>query len=240
MSERAPYSRVYWAINRDPKFVGIYGDDPALALWLRLLITADALWPASAPLPRSARKRPLDALVTAGLVDLEPDDFYRIHGLDEERGRRASAASASASARWSQSEPDANASQSHPERNASRDETRRDTPSRDEPDGREDLEAFLLVTRRAPTPRQRALLDGVLDRHDLTGAKWAADIILRNPNDPIGAVIEADKAWRAERIAEATAAEKPKPQARRCRGLPQSARDILAEMQKIEAEKGAA
>jgi hypothetical protein len=108
------------------------------------------------------------------------------------------------------------------------------------PDGRSDIEAYVLVRRQAPTPRQRALLDGVLDRHDLTGAKWAADIILRNPNDPIGAVIEADKAWRSERIAEAVAAEKPKPQARRCRGLPQSARDILAEMQKIEAEKGAA
>lgn len=92
MSERAPYSRVYWSINRDPKFVGIYSDDSALALWLRLLMNADALWPASAPLPRTARPRPLQKLVDALLVDLEADDFYRIHGLDDERGRRAAAA----------------------------------------------------------------------------------------------------------------------------------------------------
>jgi hypothetical protein len=239
MSDRAPYSRVYWAINRDPKFVGIYGDDSTLALWLRLLITADALWPASAPLPRSAKKRPLEALVTAGLVDLEPDDFYRIHGLDDERGRRAAAAR-----RGPDSPPDPApvAPQPGPKRDPSgyTDETRQDELRRDEhDDGRADLEAFLLVTRRAPTPRQRKLLDSLLDRHDLTGPQWAADIILRNPNDPIGAVIEADKAWRAERIAEAQAAEKPKPQPRRSRGLPQTTRDILAEMQRLAKDDAA-
>jgi hypothetical protein len=48
--------------------------------------------------------------------------------------------------------------------------------------------------------------------------------------DPIGAVIEADKEWRAQRITEAQAAEKPRPMPRRSRDLPQSTREIMAEM----------
>jgi hypothetical protein len=92
VSERAPYSRVYWSVNSDPKFAGIYSDDAAFSLWVRLLLTADALWPAAAPLPRTARNKPLTKLVEAGLVDPLADDMYRIHGLDAERGRRAAAA----------------------------------------------------------------------------------------------------------------------------------------------------
>jgi hypothetical protein len=112
-----------------------------------------------------------------------------------------------------------------------------DSPTtRERFDGREDLEAFLLIKRRAPTPRQRRLLDEVLDRHDLTGAAWAADVMLKHPDDPIGAVLEADKAWRAERIAAAQAAESPKPQPRRCRGLPTSTREIMSEMALLRKE----
>lgn len=81
--------------------------------------------------------------------------------------------------------------------------------------GRADLEAFCLVTRRAPTPRQRKVLDSVLDIHDESGPQWAADLILAHPDDPIGAVIAADKAWRAERLAEAQGAERKPPAPRR-------------------------
>lgn len=63
-------------------------------------------------------------------------------------------------------------------------------------DGRADVEAFQRVTGRVPTRRQRAVLDGVLRLHDVTGPRWAAGLILANPGDPIGAVIAADKAWR--------------------------------------------
>jgi hypothetical protein len=103
-------------------------------------------------------------------------------------------------------------------------------------DGRADLEAFLLLRRRAPTPKQRRLLDEIMDRRDLTGPEWAADVMLRHPDDPIGAVIEADKAWRATRIAEAQAAEAPKTQPRRPRGLPQTTREIMAEMELLRGE----
>jgi hypothetical protein len=95
-------------------------------------------------------------------------------------------------------------------------------------DDRADLEAFLLVRRRAPTAKQRKLLDEILARHDVTGPAWAADIILRHPDDPIGAVLEADRAWREQRIADAIKAEKPKPRAVRSGGLPASVRETLA------------
>jgi hypothetical protein len=92
MSDRAPYSRVYWTVIDDPKFDGIYEDDAAFALWMRLLINADALWPAPAPLHRIVKPKALAKLVDAGIVDLLPRDRYRIHGLDAERGRRRDAA----------------------------------------------------------------------------------------------------------------------------------------------------
>lgn len=92
MSERQPYSRIYWSVADDPKFLNVYDDDAAFALWLRLLMAADALWPAPAPLPRSARPKPLAKLVDAGIIDLMPGDRYRVHGLDSERNRRATAA----------------------------------------------------------------------------------------------------------------------------------------------------
>lgn len=95
------YSRVYHEAVDDPKFRDVWGNDACLALWVRLLVMADAAWPASAPLPRSVRRRPLAALVVARLVDLHPDgDHYRIHGLDPERSRRSQLASYAAQAKW--------------------------------------------------------------------------------------------------------------------------------------------
>lgn len=92
MSERAPYSRVYWSIVDDPKFLNIYDNDRHLATWLRLLIAADALWPASCPIPGNVRKDSVAALAESGLIDLGPGYRFRIHGLDSERGRRRDAA----------------------------------------------------------------------------------------------------------------------------------------------------
>jgi hypothetical protein len=232
MSDRAPYSRVYWEVQSDPKFDGIREDMRLMGSWLTLLLVADQAWPAPAYPPPIVPKAALRALVEAGLVDMLTGGRFRVRGLEAERTKRSDKASNAAAVRW-QSERIADGMPRRDE--TSIDETRRD----EHDDGRADLEAFLLVTRRAPTPRQRKLLDSLLDRHDLTGPQWAADIILRNPNDPIGAVIEADKAWRAERIAEAQAAEKPKPQPRRSHGLPQTTRDILAEMQRLAKDDAA-
>lgn len=227
MSERAPYSRTYWSVMEDPKFDGIREDCRLFGAWSLLLIAADMAHPSPAYLlptvPRSAVVR----LTEAGLIDLLDGHRYRIHGLDAERERRRVAATTRGpSGDRPVPKREANGQQAK----QSKAETRQDEATRESlpgDDGRADLEAFLLLTRKAPTTRQRALLDGLLDRHDLTGPEWAADIMLRHPDDPIGAVIAADKEWRAERIAEAQAAERPKPKPHRPRGLPESTREIL-------------
>lgn len=92
MSERAAYSRVYWSIVDDPKFVTIYDDDHHLAAWLRVLLIADQSHPASAHLPSNVRRASVKALADAKLIDLQPNHRYRIHGLDAERERRKIAA----------------------------------------------------------------------------------------------------------------------------------------------------
>lgn len=108
MSERQPYSRVYWSIQHDTKFDGIREDMRLIGSWLTLLVVADQAWPAPAYLPPVVPKACIRALTGAGLVDVLTGGRYRIRGLDAERTKRARIASASANARWSQSERNAN------------------------------------------------------------------------------------------------------------------------------------
>lgn len=100
MSDERKYSRVYHEAVGDPRFATVWPSDPNLALWLRLLVLADGSWPAPAPIPRSARKAPLAALVEAGLVELVPGDLYLIHGMKAERSRRSAHAAYAAGMRW--------------------------------------------------------------------------------------------------------------------------------------------
>lgn len=93
MSERAPYSRVYWSVIDDPKFDSVYDDDRKLATWLRLLIIADQSHPASANIPAGTHRASVAALAKCGLIDLGTSSRYRVHGLDAERDRRRQAAS---------------------------------------------------------------------------------------------------------------------------------------------------
>jgi hypothetical protein len=86
------YCRVYHGIIDDPKFADVYDNDAALATWLRLLIIADQAWPSSAVLPGNAKHRAVKLLGDVGLLDLQPGWRFRVHGLDAERDRRASAA----------------------------------------------------------------------------------------------------------------------------------------------------
>ncbi len=92
MSERAPYSRVYWTIRADDRLCGIYPNDRHLATWVRLLLAADMAWPAPADLPTSASKASLAALVSAGVIEILPGGLFSFHGLAAERGRRRVAA----------------------------------------------------------------------------------------------------------------------------------------------------
>lgn len=241
-----PYVRVYQSVADDAKFVGIFDDDHHFSTWVRLLMAADALWPASCPVPAHARKASIKALCEAGLIDVTGSRF-RVRGLDAERNRRSEKARASAEQRWSNRSTDAmqphsvsNAARPAPASARSRTSSLVEEPAREVDDGRADLEAFLLVTRRAPTPRQRQVLDGVLLIHDVTGPQWSADIILSHPDDPIGAVIAADKEYRGKRIADAQAAEKKPPQPRRKgSGLTGINAELAAILHKQYAEESA-
>ena len=99
-AQRNPYVRVYYSIIDDPKFEGVYDDDTALATWLRLLLVADGTYPAPAPIPHGTRRRGLDRLVEARIVDLAPGNRFRMHGLASERQRRSLVGKAGADARW--------------------------------------------------------------------------------------------------------------------------------------------
>jgi hypothetical protein len=99
MTERAPYSRVYWSIVDDERFATVYDSDAHLAAWLRLLLIADQAWPASAHLPASVRSHSVKALIDAGLLVVNGSKRYRIHGLDSERTRRAEQAKQAAFAK---------------------------------------------------------------------------------------------------------------------------------------------
>lgn len=117
------YVRVYDDdLRRD--YAAIWNDDAALATWLRLLAVADKMWPTLPELPRRVADGPLAALVKCGLVELMPDDCYRIRGHNAERNARRNAAAYAAAERWqSDRNADGNA-EAMPKRE--RDETRRD------------------------------------------------------------------------------------------------------------------
>ncbi len=161
MSEH--YVKVYYSIRTDPRFETIYGDDAALAAWLRLLMAADAIWPAPADIPKWVRQGPFRKLVEAGLVEVS-GAHYCIHGLDAERGKRSDRASNAAVARWATAGSSAagNAGSSAngtAARNAEtmplRAEQSRAAQSRAEQSNDDPVETYYLLTTRAP--RGRAL-----------------------------------------------------------------------------------
>lgn len=83
-----PFVRVYYEIIDDPKFATVYGDDRKLATWLRLLIAADAMHPAPAPVARSVHEPTFRHLVQVGLIEPVGADHFRVHGLRSERDNR--------------------------------------------------------------------------------------------------------------------------------------------------------
>lgn len=226
--ERAPYSRVYWSVLDDQKFDTIRGDMRLFGAWSLMLLLADMSYPAPTFIPPTVPRRAVEALVDAGLVSLLPDKMYRIAGLATERERRSRAGGENAAARWTE-----DGSQQGPNGGPEGmlDETRRDEDKTSN-DGRADLEAFLLVRRRAPTPRQRQVMDRYVATFDVTGPQRAERLILSHPDDPIGALIADLDEFRKGRLAEAKAAEsKPRPRRGIADPLTQELARMLAEKQ---------
>jgi hypothetical protein len=92
MSDRAPYSRVYWSTMEDAKFDGIREDPRLFGAWALLLIAADMSHPSPAYLIPTVPRASVTRLAEAGLIDLLDGYRYRVHGLDAERERRRTAA----------------------------------------------------------------------------------------------------------------------------------------------------
>ena len=92
MSDRQPYSRVYWSVFDDERFVTIRGDVRHFGSWLTMLLVADMAYPSSAFIPPIIPRGSLAALVDAGLVEPQAGGMFRLHGLQTERERRADAA----------------------------------------------------------------------------------------------------------------------------------------------------
>ncbi len=98
-SPERPYVRVYHDdLRRD--YPDVYGNDAALALWLRLLVLADKMWPILAELPRSVRKAPLTMLVERGLIRVDERGAYTVKGYNAERSKRQESARSAAAVRW--------------------------------------------------------------------------------------------------------------------------------------------
>ena len=214
----APFVRIYNSIFEDEKFEKVVGDPRVFIWYVRLLLNAKAYYPTRAPFPRSTPQRAIDALEQAGVLTVE-GDFYTVCGLAKEMADvpdghragglvRAATAARDESGRFGGSAPAA-------------------SPSPDE--NRADIDTFIEIRHRAPSPGQRRVLDDILSRHDVTGPQWAADIMLANQDDPIGAVIAADKAWRETRKAGAIAQEQESREHKR-RGIQDPAVQELARL----------
>jgi hypothetical protein len=119
VTDRAPYSRVYWSVMDDAKFDGIREDVRHLGAWCLLLIVADMAHPAPAFVPASVPKASFRALTECGLIDVLSGGRFRVHGLESERAKRSETARNASASRW------------HTERNAKPmlDETRLDKTS---------------------------------------------------------------------------------------------------------------
>ena len=94
MSADDPFVTVRRRIIDDPRFADVYADATTLGWWLKLLLGADAAWPASAELPRSCPAASVTALAAVGLVVVYPHGRYRMPDHDQEREARSRAAGA--------------------------------------------------------------------------------------------------------------------------------------------------
>jgi hypothetical protein len=89
--------------------------------------------------------------------------------------------------------------------NPSRESLKRESRESRETSERTDVQALLDRGWKRVTPGQRRVLDEILDRHDVTGPEFAAEVIRTTPpgHDPLAAVMEADRRWQADQRAEA-------------------------------------
>lgn len=100
MSDERKYVRVYYSVVNDDRFAEIYHDGRRFGTWLQLLLIADAMYPADAPIPAYVHRASLKALTDCGLVEIRAHQHFRVHGLASERGLRSESGRIAAGARW--------------------------------------------------------------------------------------------------------------------------------------------
>jgi hypothetical protein len=127
------YARVYFdRIARDAKFDGIRENRALMGSWLLCLVEAEKAWPSPAfPLPTSwVPARDFRLLAERGIVDVQPDGRYFMHGLNAIRAERSKRGADAAAARWGNAERNASGNASASARFMPRqDETRKDETS---------------------------------------------------------------------------------------------------------------
>ena len=96
----ATYVRVYHTIVDDERFAEVFHNPVRLGTWLQLLLLADAMYPASAPMPSYANRPAVKVLVDCGLIEIAEHGQYRVHGLAPERAKRSQIGRNGAAVRW--------------------------------------------------------------------------------------------------------------------------------------------
>jgi hypothetical protein len=139
------YVRVYYNdLIRD--YPDVWADNDQLATWLRLLATADPMWPTPPELPRSVKPRVLGRLVDSSLVVTTADHRYRMKGLDAERDMRAQSARNAAAKRWHSEGIQTSDAGAMPKRERIRAET---SKAENEPNARDGLPSLTAEAVRA-------------------------------------------------------------------------------------------
>ncbi len=146
MKDERKYVRVYYSVVDDERFADVYHNPTRLGTWLQLLLVADAMYPAPAPIPAYISRSAFRVLVQCGLIELAEHGHYRVHGLASEREMRAQSGRNAAAVRW---QSDRNADPMPRRAETSRDEQRRDEQRGSRPRARD-------ATAAGPSPEEVA------------------------------------------------------------------------------------
>lgn len=92
------YVKIYQSIVDDPMFERVYTNDHAFAVWVRMLMLADVIYPIRPPMP--SRNPTVRLLIEVGLVVERPLNTYSVRGLEAERERQSEQGRRAANMRW--------------------------------------------------------------------------------------------------------------------------------------------
>ncbi len=95
-----PYIRIYLRVRDDPRFEHAYSCDACWAAYSRLLMDAEAAFPASASLPANLDAHAAAQLMADGIIEPRRHGCFVVHGMVTERRRRSEEGRANALRGW--------------------------------------------------------------------------------------------------------------------------------------------